>query len=87
MSRNINPILIDRDDNEKRYYTSAIPDAYVETSEEFTYVARVGDRWDKLAYKYLGSPKYWYVIARANGGVDGSLFIKPGTIVKIPEKI
>lgn len=87
MPKYINTIFVNRDDNEKRYYTSAIPDAYVPKDTAFTYVSRVGDRWDTLAHKYLGSPKYWYVIARANGGVNGSIFIKPGTVITLPEQL
>lgn len=85
MAKYINTILIERDDDGKRHYTSALPDSYTRTDTEFTYVSRVGDRWDSLAYKFLGSPKYWYVIARANGGANGSIFIKPGTTITLPQ--
>ena len=45
----------------------------------------MGDRWDTLAYKYLGSATLWYVIANANNSLNGSIFIKPGNVIKIPE--
>jgi N-acetylmuramoyl-L-alanine amidase CwlA len=87
MPKYINPILIDRDDNEKRHYTSAIPDAYDSSDTDFKYVARMGDRWDSIAYRFLGSPKYWYIIARANGGANGSIFIQPGQQIIIPQQL
>lgn len=71
----------------KRYYTSGILESYVPSETDFTYTARVGDRWDSLAARYYGNPKYWYVLARANGGADGSIFITPGKEIVIPETI
>lgn len=74
-------------DTNKRYFSTAIPEAYIPDSTEYVHIARLGDRWDTIAYKYLGNPKYWYVIARANGGVDGSMFIPPGKQIVIPERV
>jgi nucleoid-associated protein YgaU len=73
-------------ENGKRYYSSAIP--MDPTPEDFQYehVARMGDRWDTIAYKYLGSASLWYVIANANNGLNGSIFIKPGTKIIIPQE-
>lgn len=69
----------------KRYYTTALP-AYQEISSiNYTITSVIGDRWDTLAYKYLGSAKFWYVLANANRGANGSIFIKPGTVITIPE--
>jgi nucleoid-associated protein YgaU len=88
MAKYINNITIVRTDEGKRYYTSAIPSGDVsKPSIEYKHKARMGDRWDTIAYKYLGDAKYWYVIARANGGANGSIFIKPGTTIVIPEVI
>jgi hypothetical protein len=87
MAKYLNPITTKKTDAGKRYYSSAIPAGYTPESIEYQHVARLGDRWDTIAYKYLGNPKFWYVIARANGGVNGSLFIKPGTIITIPEVV
>lgn len=87
MARYQNQILIAQTDGGKRYYTSAIPQDQVFEQLEFTHKAKMGDRWDVLAYKYLGSASLWYVIARANNGLNGSIFVKPGTIVTIPRTI
>ena len=84
MARYINQLTISKTDTGKRYYNTVIPqDPAVETVH-YQYAARMGDRWDTIAYKYLGSATLWYVIAGANGGLNGSIFIKPGTIINIP---
>ena len=85
MSRYQRSIIVKRTDEGKRYYSSAIPVDPIEDQVEYTYKARMGDRWDTLAYKYLGSATLWYVIANANNGLNGSIFIKPGTVITIPQ--
>lgn len=87
MAKYINQITTQKTEAGKRYYTSAIPAGNVPRPIEYEHVARVGDRWDTIAYKYLGNAKFWYVVARANSGINGSIFIKPGTIITIPEVV
>lgn len=87
MPRYINDITIKRTDTGKRCYTSAIPADPTQEQVEYNYKARIGDRWDTIAYKYLGSATLWYVVANANNGLNGSIFIKPGTVIKIPESV
>ena len=67
-----------------RYYKSVITEEQPMEPIEYTYTARTGDRWDTLAHKYLGSAALWYVVARANGGLNGSIAVKPGTVIRIP---
>lgn len=85
MPRYLNDILINKTEQGKRYYSSAIPDDPLIDALEYIHEARMGDRWDTIAYKYLGSANLWYVIANANGGLNGSIFIKPGTLITIPQ--
>jgi hypothetical protein len=85
MARYLNNIGINRTDAGKRYYSSAIPLDPKQDELEYVHEARMGDRWDTLAYKYLGSATLWYVIANANDGLNGSIFIKPGTLITIPQ--
>lgn len=87
MAKYQNNIFITTTEAGKRYYTSAVPSDVPNPAIRYEYQTIVGDRWDTLAYKYLGAAKYWYVLAKANGGVNGSIFIKPGTIITIPEVI
>ena len=85
MPRYQRTIIVKRTDEGKRYYSSAIPVDPIEDQVEYIHEARMGDRWDTLAYKYLGSATLWYVIANANNGLNGSIFIKPGTLITIPQ--
>lgn len=85
MARYQNNISIRYTDSGKRFYSSAIPEDYISPQIVYTYTARMGDRWDTIAYKYLGNAALWYRVANANGGFNGSIFIKPGTIINIPE--
>ncbi len=85
MARYTTPITIKRTDSGKRAYETVIPETLEAEALPYEYTARIGDRWDTIAYKYLGSPTLWYVVANYNNSLNGSIFIKPGTIIKIPE--
>jgi len=85
MSKYQRNIIVKRTDEGKRHYSSAIPVDPIQDQLEYIHEARMGDRWDTLAYKYLGSATLWYVIANANNGLNGSIFIKPGTVITIPQ--
>ena len=85
MARYQNQISIQKTDTGKSYYSSVIPTDVVEEQFQYQFEARLGDRWDTLAYKYLGSAALWYVIANANNSLNGSIFIKPGTLIIIPQ--
>jgi nucleoid-associated protein YgaU len=85
MPRYQNNIGINKTDTGKPYYTTAIPSDPIEEEFQYQHEARMGDRWDTLAYKYLGNAALWYVVANANNSLNGSIFIKPGTIITIPQ--
>lgn len=85
MARYKNKVFIRKTESGKSYYTTAMPKDVVEEEFQYQYEARIGDRWDTLAYKYLGNAALWYVIANANNSLNGSIFIKPGTLVTIPQ--
>lgn len=81
---NIEPTLATTDSG-TRYYTTGILEDPQEPQVPFTIEARMGDRWDTIAYRYLGNARFWYRVAALNGGANGSIFIKPGTIITIPD--
>lgn len=43
-------------------------------------------RLDHLAYKFYENPNYWWVLAAANN-VAGTMYIQPGTQIRIPRDI
>jgi nucleoid-associated protein YgaU len=85
MARYQNNLLISKTDSGKRFYSSAIPVDPKFSELPVEYIVKAGDRWDQLAYKIYGSPIYWYILAVANDSANGSIFAKPGTVLKIPE--
>jgi len=85
MIRYINPPKINKTEEGKRYYSTVIPKTIALNEFSQQYIAKIGDRWDNIAYKFYGNPARWYLLAQANDAVNGSIFIKPGTVIKIPE--
>lgn len=77
--------IINRTESGKRFYSSVIPQTIEIEDSMAEYVSKLGDRWDNLAFRFYGNPAQWYVLANANGGLNGSIFIKPGTKIRIPE--
>ena len=51
--------------------------------EQITHVWSVGDRYYKLAHKYYGDPKLWWVIARFNSKPTEA-HLNLGDIVVVP---
>ena len=45
------------------------------------------ERLDILAYKFYDDVTAWPILAAANGIGKGTLFVQPGTILRIPTKV
>ena len=71
--------------NAPRFYKNAVYPT-VELSEFDNYIiTTVGDRLDLLAYSYYRNPEYWWIISSANNNINkGSMFLTPGTQLRIP---
>lgn len=87
MAKYVKSVYITKDSDGKTHYSSALPTDYDVSTSPYQITSKVGDRWDLIAYRFLGNAKYWYAVANANGGANGSIFIKPGTTITIPEVI
>lgn len=48
------------------------------------YLVGVGDRIDRLAYRFYGDESLWWVIADANDGLLSDP-LTPGTLLRIPD--
>jgi hypothetical protein len=70
-----------------QYYVNNIyPD--IPPSNEDNYVITVlGDRLDLLAFDFYGDTSFWWVIASANALPGDSLYLEPGTQLRIPVDI
>jgi len=72
------------DKGRKFYNRKLYPNVPYSEKDDYI-IATIGDRLDNLAFKYYGDVELWKVIAMANNNVTkGSLFIPPGTQVRIP---
>lgn len=67
-----------------QYYLNNIyPD--IPLSNEDSYViTTLGDRLDLIAFDFYGDVSFWWVIASANALPGDSLYIEPGTQLRIP---
>lgn len=67
-----------------RFYSNNMyPD--IPPSDNDTYVITVlGDRLDLLAFDYYGDVSLWWVIASANSLSGDSLYLEPGSQIRIP---
>ena len=54
------------------------------SGEWIEHVAKLGDRWDTLAYAYYGDPFGYMRLIEANPHVPIRPFIEPGTQLVIP---
>jgi nucleoid-associated protein YgaU len=68
-------------------YKPSIPkvvvgDSFVDT----TIVASDQDRLDIIANNVYGSPMDWWRIAAANNNANGTVHVKPGTLLIIPKE-
>ncbi len=83
--QNISSIKNSQQGNE--YYVNNIyPD--IPYTEGDSYVITVlGDRLDLLAFDFYGDSSYWWVIASANALSGDSLYLEPGSQIRIPNDL
>lgn len=68
------------------YLNNVYPD--IPYSEDDTYIiTTLGDRLDLLSFDYYHDTSFWWVIATANALPGDSLYIEPGTQLRIPTNI
>lgn len=70
-------------DGKRRLSTRYYPKIPFKSSDVFI-VSKRGMRWDNLAYDYYGEASLWFMLARANNIVNGSLLVPPGLRIRIP---
>ena len=66
-------------------YKISLTDTFPKRTHILTrYMPTAGERLDNIAYKFYGDTSKWFVIARANGEVDGTICPTPGKLLTIP---
>lgn len=83
MNKFAEELKIDNTKNIRYYETALLTDIPIE-DVPFYYISKEGDRMDTLAERYYQNPRLWWVIAKANNFVNGSVVIPTGTNVYIP---
>lgn len=70
-----------------QYFVNNIyPD--IPLSPDDSYVITVlGDRLDLLAFDFYGDVSFWWIIASANSLSGDSLYLEPGSQIRIPADI
>lgn len=68
----------------RRYYTTNLTNPIPQDIFQFTIVAQDGDRFDTLAARYYKDASKWWIIAKANNLLNGTMFVKGGTQLVIP---
>ena len=72
--------------NKDCYRTTHYP-KFPRKSTDLYIFSREGDRLDNLSNEFYEDPRYWWVIAEANGLAHGTLNIPAGQQIRIPMPI
>lgn len=66
------------------YYETSIPSLIPTEDVPFYYIAQDGDRLDSISNLFYKTPDKWWVIAKANKIVNGTIAVRGGTKLLIP---
>ena len=66
------------------YYTTVLPTPIPAEDIPFYYIVQDGDRLDTLSYKFYKTTENWWMLAKANNLVNGSMAVPVGTRLFIP---
>lgn len=67
-----------------QYYVNNLYPEIEPTEEDDYVIAVLGDRLDLLAFDFYGDSSLWWIIASANSLPGDSLYLEPGTQIRIP---
>ena len=67
-------------------FRTTIPTKMGPAEDDAIVTAGDSDRLDSLAAEHYGSPSLWYVIASVNNITNGSMHVKAGTQLRIPDR-
>jgi len=71
----------------KRVFESTIYPVIVKDINDIYIITQDTERLDILAYRYYGDSRSWWIIAAANNIGKGSLVVKAGTQLRIPQNL
>jgi hypothetical protein len=68
------------------YINNIYPEIPVSNNDDYL-IATLGDRLDLLALDFYGDVALWWIIASANSLPGDSLYLEPGTQIRIPANL
>lgn len=71
----------------RKYYVNNLYPDIPMTGEDNYVIAVLGDRLDLLALDFYGDTSFWWVIASANALPGDSLYLEPGSQIRIPNNL
>lgn len=71
----------------EQYYVNNIYPEIPASGEDSYVIAVLGDRLDLLALDFYGDTSFWWVISSANSLPGDSLYLEPGSQVRIPANL
>ncbi len=83
MNRYTTPLNVDTT-RKIPYYTTVLPISIRQEDIPFYYIVQQGDRLDTIAQRFYNTPTRWWIIAKANNLVNGSMAVPMGTKLFIP---
>lgn len=75
--------FIDKETNKRKLETVSYPEIPLKIGDLYIQ-ANKGTRLDIISQEYYGTAKYWWVIALANKMGKGTLYVTPGSQLRIP---
>lgn len=71
--------------NNRRFYQSLLDPVIERDATDIYVITSLGERLDKLAWKYYSDASLWWIIAASNPNIrKDSLYLEPGIQVRIP---
>jgi len=67
-----------------QYYVNNIYPQIAPTNEDSYVITVLGDRLDLIAFDFYGDTSFWWIIASANSLPGDSLYLEPGSQLRIP---
>jgi hypothetical protein len=69
------------------YYKTILYNPIEPKTDDIYVITVQGDRLDNIAYEYYGDSTLWWIIAASNNIPQDSIFLLPGTQLRIPTNI
>lgn len=82
-----NIAVVKQPETGKRYYINNIyPEIPLSPNDSYV-IAVLGDRLDLMAFDFYQDVTFWWIIASANALPGDSLYLEPGSQVRIPANL